>query len=204
MTSPWDEIDNADAGGGDFVPKNQVMTWCEQQRMVLCRILRICERKTVPGSNNEVDPVIVDMVVFDEPHPVVYRAEELINAGLVGVLRTKKVTDATGKEQTVARERGQLVAGHFAQYRSKKSGNMAPAINPATSTELATIKALAKEHGDLFDYYEAQDVARAKAAAAANGSAPTPAPATGAAPEQPREPVPAGAGAAPAAGDLPF
>jgi hypothetical protein len=150
------EIENASSGGGDFIGKDKVAVWAKAQVMCLCRILRIHGEREM-SNGNKVLPVTVDMVVFTDP-PQVWRAEEFIQTGIVRALRTKTDT-VDGKEVVVPRERGQIVAGHFGSYTAKKSGDEAYCINPATSTELATLKRLAKAHDDLFDHYEAQALA---------------------------------------------
>lgn len=161
MTDPY-EIESATSGGGDFIPKDKFMAWAEAGLVCLARILRIDPKGTMlPGFSNPCDPVTVDLLVLADP-PVVYTAEQLTNNGVTRGLRTKEVSPGT----FVDRQRGQLVAGRFGSYKDS-FGQKRPAINPATADDLARLRALAQQHGDLIEHFNREQMARAAAAAAA-------------------------------------
>lgn len=179
MSDPF-EIESASGGGGDFIPKDKYQAWGEAGTVLLAKIREIKPKGTMlPGFSNPCDPVTVDLLVLADP-PVVFRHEEMTNAGMTGKLRTRTVK-RDGQDVTEPRVPGQLVAGHFHRYKDK-FGTMRTGINPATDAEVQQLRALAGEHGDLFEYYDGLQLRRA-AQAATNGSAsngngqPVPAPA---------------------------
>lgn len=167
MTDPFD-IEAASGGGADFIPKDRYRAWGDASVPCLCKIRLVKPKGTMlPGFSNACDPVVVDLLVMTDP-PVVYRNEEMTNAGMTNKLRTREVTGADGKPVTVDRAPGQLVAGTFGPY-TDRYGNPRTGINPATDAQVEMFRQLARQHGDLFEYFDRMQLARA--AALVNGAA---------------------------------
>jgi hypothetical protein len=167
-------LENADAGGGDWIGDDMWQELCEGQVLAVMRILRIEPRQPVPNhSGNEWEPVVVDMLVLSGKYTgTVYRSERMTKAGFTNTLRQKwdpaDAAKPAKERRKIPRTEGTDLACRFGFYKDKRSGLNRFALNAAREDDMAEVVKLFAESGD--DPYRAAEAKDRELAMAAMGS----------------------------------
>jgi hypothetical protein len=154
-------LENGEAGGGDYIPKDWWMERATEGCLVVFRILRIEEPVNLsPTVKEKARPVVVDLVVLNGTEEgTVYRNERVIQGGIVNTLREKTVTDPTTKKKAkVARREGDDVAVRMGTYKS--FGSDKAGANPCGPDEFEKVKRVFTDtSGDPYTWFEKKAMA---------------------------------------------
>jgi hypothetical protein len=156
-------LENADGGGGDWIPADVVEELAASRTLAVFKILRILPgEKPKPTSRSEWFPVIADMLILDGKRKgTVYRSERFTKSGIVNTLRQKfDPRDAELKpkdRRKIARTEGTDLVARFGFYKDNE-GVQRVCINAARADDVEEVKALFEATGDdPYGHYEAED-----------------------------------------------
>lgn len=149
-------LENADSGGGDWIPEEKLTEMAEGQALAVCRVLRILPgEKPKPTSRSDWYPVVVNMLILSGKYEgSVYRSEKLTRTGFTNTLREKKdPADPKGKAK-IPRTEGTDVVVRFGFYTDNE-GVRRLCMNAARADDMERVTELFRVTGD--DPYSAAE-----------------------------------------------
>lgn len=156
-------IENADAGGGDWIPEQTYQELAEGQTLVVCKILNI-EPGSLPKptSRSQWFPVVVDMLALSGKfNGTVWRSERMTRTGMTNTLREKFHPDDAEKpmkqRRKIPRVEGTDLVCRFGYYTDNE-GNRRLCLNAARPDDVKRVKALFEAtNDDPYSAAEAKD-----------------------------------------------